>query len=41
VNARVRRGVDEFLELTEEERALAVAEIEASLGEREIVSSTA
>jgi hypothetical protein len=31
VNARVRKVVDEFLELSEEERELAVSEIEAAL----------
>lgn len=31
VNARVRKVVEEFLELSEEERELAVAEIEAAL----------
>lgn len=30
VNARVRRVVDEFLELTPDERELAIAELEAS-----------
>jgi hypothetical protein len=31
VNARVRKVVEEFLELSEDERALAVAQIEASI----------
>jgi hypothetical protein len=32
MNARVRKVVDEFLELTEEERELAAAEIATALG---------
>jgi hypothetical protein len=32
MNARVQKVVDEFLELSDEERELAIAELEASLG---------
>jgi hypothetical protein len=35
MNARVRKVVDEFLGLTEEERELATAEIAAALGDDE------
>jgi len=36
MNARVRKVVDEFLELSEEERELAASEIAAALGDDEI-----
>jgi putative addiction module component (TIGR02574 family) len=35
VNARVKKVVDEFLELTPEERELAIDEIEANLEEQD------